>query len=83
MPPKTQKRFEPKIYGFRVHAAAALARWQEEKREEMKVRLAREGIETGFEREDEEDMEDGDSQGNEEAANDGIDDMFEGPRPMH
>ena len=83
LPPKSSKRHEPKLYGFKVHAAAALARWQEQKREEMKSRLRQEGIETGFEREEEEDMEDGDSQGDEDVANEGIDDMFEGPRPMH
>lgn len=83
MPPKSQKRHEPRIYGFRVHAAAALARWQEEKRDEMKLRLAQEGLDTGFEREDEEEMEDGDSQRDEDAQNEGIDDMFEGPRVMH
>ena len=82
MPPKSQKHHEPKLYGFRVHAAAALARWQEEQLQEMKVRLAQEGIESGFEREDEEEMADGESQ-DEDAANEGIDDMFEGPRVMH
>ncbi|KAL9082368.1 MAG: hypothetical protein Q9159_006471 [Coniocarpon cinnabarinum] len=79
-PPKTQRRHEPKIYGFKVHAAAALARWQEEKRDHMKSELVQQGLDTGFEREDEEEMGDGDSQGDEVAAEDGIDDMFEGTR---
>jgi hypothetical protein len=38
-PTKTQRRYEPRIYGFRVHASASLMRWQEERREEMKERL--------------------------------------------
>lgn len=82
IPPKTQKRHEPKIYGFRVHAAAALARWQEDQREKLKERLGANGIESGFEREDEEEMEDGESQGD-DVANEGIDDMFEGRRIVH
>ncbi|KAH0308306.1 hypothetical protein KCU71_g8804, partial [Aureobasidium melanogenum] len=79
LPPKTQRRYEPRIYGFRVHAAAALMRWQEEKREEMKDRLRKGGLETGFEEEDEE-LEDEDSDEGDESK-DGIDDMFEAPAP--
>lgn len=79
LPARSQKRYEPKIYGFRVHSAATLARWQAERREEMKDRLIEEGTETGFEREERE-MEDMEAyeEGGEEA--DGIDDMFEGRR---
>jgi casein kinase II subunit beta len=54
LPPKTQKRYEPRVFGFRVHAAAALCRWQAEQREQMKERLRQARIETGFEEEDEE-----------------------------
>ena len=80
LPPRSQKRYEPKIYGFRVHAAAALARWQAERREEMRDRLAAEGVETGFEREERE-MEDmGDFEHEDPEEADGIDDMFEGRR---
>ena len=79
-PPKTQRQYVPRIYGFRVHAAAALARWQEEKRERMKLELFQQGIESGFEREDEEGLNEGNSPDGEE---DGIDDMFEGPRLQH
>ena len=82
IPSKTEKRHEPKLYGFRVHAAAALARWQEDWREKMKERISAEGLETGFEKEDKEDLEDGERQGD-DAANEGIDDMFEGPRGLH
>lgn len=78
MPQKTQRRYEPRIYGFRVHASAALMRWQEERREEMKERLRARAIETGFEEEDEgdEELESEEEEGEEEQ--DGIDDMFEG-----
>lgn len=77
MPPKTQRRYEPRIYGFRVHASAALMRWQEERREAMKDRLRQRGIETGFEDEDEgeEEVESEEEEG--EEAEEGIDDMFE------
>ena len=54
-PPKSQRRYEPRIYGFKVHATAALARWQAEQREKMKERLRVEGLETGFEEEERED----------------------------
>jgi casein kinase II subunit beta len=78
MPQKTQRRYEPRIYGFRVHASAALMRWQEERREEMKERLRSRGIETGFEEEDEgeDELESDEEEGDEEQE--GIDDMFEG-----
>lgn len=36
------------MFGFKVHAAAALQRWQEERREEMVKGLKREKIEFGF-----------------------------------
>ena len=79
VPPKTQRRYEPRLYGFRVHASAALMRWQEERREEMKERLRAQGLLTGFEAEDEgegsEESEGEAEQG--EAEEDGIDDMFE------
>ncbi|RDI85483.1 tRNA (guanine-N(7)-)-methyltransferase [Venturia inaequalis] len=48
LPAKSTKRYEPKVFGFKVHAAAALQRWQEERREEMVKGLKREKIEFGF-----------------------------------
>lgn len=77
MPQKTQRRYEPRIYGFRVHASGALMRWQEEKRDEMKARLKARGIETGFEDEDE-DLEEESDLDEDQASQEGIDDMFEG-----
>lgn len=81
LPAKTQRRYEPRIYGFRVHAAAALMRWQEERREEMKDRLRKRGLETGFEEEDEELEDEEDDDEDEDASKEGIDDMFEAPVP--
>jgi casein kinase II subunit beta len=52
IPVKSQRRYEPKIYGFKVHAAAALQRWQDIKKEEMKEKLRKMKIETGFEDDD-------------------------------
>lgn len=79
MPQKTQRRYEPRIYGFRVHASAALMRWQEERREEMKERLKARAIETGFEEEDEGEEEMESEEDGDEDQEDGIDDMFEVP----
>ena len=78
MPQKTQRRYEPRIYGFRVHASAALMRWQEERREALKERLRQRGLETGFEDEDEGEEEPESEEEEGEEAEDGIDDMFEG-----
>ena len=79
MPQKTQRRYEPRIYGFRVHASAALMRWQEERREEMKDRLRSRGLETGFEDEDEDDDDLESEEDEARVQEDGIDEMFEGP----
>lgn len=38
-PEKSLRRYEPRIYGFKVHAAAALARWQDNQRDELHYRL--------------------------------------------
>ena len=40
IPEKSRRRCEPRIFGFKVHAAAALARWQDDERRAMKKRLA-------------------------------------------
>ena len=85
VPQKSQRRYEPRIYGFRVHASAALMRWQEERREEMKERLKARGMETGFEEEDEEALSEGSGIEDEGEEEEGIDDMFEvapGPQPI-
>jgi casein kinase II subunit beta len=48
MPEKTQARHEPRVFGFRVHACAALARWQDRQRDDMKARLKQFGLESPF-----------------------------------
>ncbi|KAI9793328.1 MAG: casein kinase 2 regulatory subunit [Piccolia ochrophora] len=49
IPMKSVQRYEPRIYGFKVHAAAALMRWQDVQRDEMLERLRKLRIESGFE----------------------------------
>ena len=48
IPEKTIERYQPRIFGFKVHAAAALERWQAGKREEMQERLKEVGLEKCF-----------------------------------
>lgn len=43
-PEKSMRRYEPRVYGFKVHAAAALARWQDAARDDLHVRLDEFGI---------------------------------------
>ena len=59
LPQKSQRRYEPRVFGFKVHAAAALSRWQADQRDQMKDRLKTLKMDTGFEDEDE-DLEDED-----------------------
>jgi hypothetical protein len=54
LPSKTQDRYVPRIYGFKVHAAAALIRWQSLRKEELIGRLRAVDIEPGFTTEEEE-----------------------------
>ena len=48
LPPKSIRRYEPKVFGFRVHAAAALMRWQDVRREIMVSELRKVGTDCGF-----------------------------------
>ncbi|CAF9935927.1 MAG: casein kinase 2 regulatory subunit [Heterodermia speciosa] len=61
VPEKSIQRYEPRVFGFRVHAAAALERWQARKRDDMLGRLRDVGIQGVFmeeaDEEDEEEME--------------------------
>ncbi|KKA27251.1 hypothetical protein TD95_003182 [Thielaviopsis punctulata] len=66
VPPKGTQRYTPRVYGFKVHAAAALIRWQDEQREELRRKLKRAGVESGFEDEDEEELEDDDEEEDDE-----------------
>lgn len=64
MPEKSIRRYEPKIYGFRVHALAALARWQDRYREDMQTRLKEVGVEAKYA----EDSDDGEREEMSEAS---------------
>ncbi|CAK7567804.1 MAG: casein kinase 2 regulatory subunit [Sporothrix epigloea] len=57
IPSKSTERYIPRVYGFKVHASAALIRWQTTKRDEMKRRLRREGIDSGLTDDDGEEIE--------------------------
>lgn len=62
IPQKSVERYVPRVYGFKVHAAASLVRWQGGRREDMRRRLRRLDVGTGFrdgegEEEEEEDVE--------------------------
>ena len=48
VPEKSTERYEPKIFGFKIHASAALMRWQEERRKELLGNLKEQGIESPF-----------------------------------
>jgi casein kinase II subunit beta len=65
IPVKSTERYVPRVYGFKVHASATLVRWQNAKRDEMRRRLRKLEIDTGFrddadEEEDEEEEEEED-----------------------
>jgi casein kinase II subunit beta len=76
LPAKSQRRYEPRVFGFKMHAAAALSRWQGEQRDAMKDRLRVVRIESGFEKEDAE-MEEEEEEEEEEEM-EGVDASFEG-----
>ncbi|SPN97815.1 probable Ckb-2 casein kinase II subunit beta-2 [Cephalotrichum gorgonifer] len=47
-PTKSTDRYVPRVYGFKVHSSAALVRWQTAQQEDMRRRLHRMGVDTGF-----------------------------------
>jgi casein kinase II subunit beta len=58
IPTKSAERYVPRVYGFKVHSAAALVRWQNGRRDDMRRRLRKMEIESGFkDGEDDEDEE--------------------------
>lgn len=61
LPTKNSRRFEPRVFGFRLHAMAALQRWQDGKREEMLARLEREDVDPMFAESEEFEEDDGSS----------------------
>lgn len=48
VPIKSVERYVPRVYGFKVHAAAALIRWQDAKKDDMRRRLRKMDVEVGF-----------------------------------
>lgn len=55
IPAKSLERYVPCVFGFKVHAAATLARWQAAQRDDMRKRLMAAGVEAKFR--DDEDRE--------------------------
>ena len=60
IPAKSAERYVARCYGFKVHGPAALVRWQSAKRDDMRRRLRKLEIDTGFRDEDNEDEGDED-----------------------
>ncbi|KAL8804208.1 MAG: hypothetical protein Q9200_005921 [Gallowayella weberi] len=58
VPDRSKERYSPRVFGFKVHAAAALERWQDERRREMGRRLKGVGVTSGFKGDGEEEVED-------------------------
>lgn len=56
-PERSMRRYEPRVYGFKVHAAAALARWQDDWRENERYTLSTFGIDHKFIEDSESDEE--------------------------
>ena len=48
IPAKSTDRYIPRVYGFKVHACAALVRWQNGKKDDMRRRLRKMEVESGF-----------------------------------
>ncbi|KAG8533225.1 uncharacterized protein KY384_002008 [Bacidia gigantensis] len=72
VPEKSIARYQPRVFGFKVHAAAALERWQSQKRDEMQDRLKDAlGVDKLFK----EDYEVDDEMAEDEPGPDGLDAM--------
>jgi len=65
IPTKSAERFVPRIFGFKVNAPATLIRYQHAERDEMKRRLRKLEIDSGF-KDDEGDVDAEDSDEEEE-----------------
>ncbi|KAK3956394.1 casein kinase II, regulatory subunit [Pseudoneurospora amorphoporcata] len=67
VPAKSVERYIPRCYGFKVHAAAALVRWQNGQRDEMRRRLRKLEVESGFkDAEDEAELDEEEEEDDEE-----------------
>ncbi|TWU75407.1 casein kinase 2 regulatory subunit [Metarhizium rileyi] len=73
IPTKSVERYVPRVYGFKVHASAALVRWQCAKRDEMRRRLRKLEIDSGFGGEEEADDDDDDDDGDEDLEFEAVD----------
>lgn len=77
IPAKSAERYIPRVYGFKVHAAAALVRWQNNKRDDMRRRLRKMEVESGF-KDGEDSIEEGDDDEVDEDEEIGIDEFAAG-----
>lgn len=57
LPQKSIARYEPRVFGFKMHAAAALQRWQDVRRRELVERMKENGEANPFA--DDEDNDEG------------------------
>ncbi|KAH8845228.1 casein kinase 2 regulatory subunit [Pyricularia oryzae] len=71
MPVKSAERYVPRCFGFRVHAAASLVRWQSGRREDMRRRLRKMEVESGF-KDGADEIEDDEEEDEEEEDEDGM-----------
>lgn len=62
VPVKSRRVHEPRIFGFKVHAAAALTRWQTDDRMKMRSRMKEAGADGGHGKLFAEDMEEDDEE---------------------
>lgn len=70
IPTKTYDRYVPRIFGFKVHAPAALVRWQHGERDDMRKRLRKLEVDSGFQ--DEKDGAGGESEEEDDDEEDDI-----------
>ncbi|TGO24251.1 hypothetical protein BPAE_0108g00440 [Botrytis paeoniae] len=73
IPAKSYDRYVPRIYGFKVHAPAALIRWQNGERDEMRRRLRKLDIDSGFKDEDGEEVEESEEEEDDDEDLEGLD----------
>ncbi|KAK3337301.1 casein kinase II beta subunit [Cercophora scortea] len=71
IPAKSAERYVPRVYGFKLHHAAALVRWQNTQRDDMRRRLRKMDVESGF--------KDGDGEGEGDEDDEVEDDEELGP----
>lgn len=62
IPVKSNERHVPRCFGFKMHATAALARWQDAERDAQRKRLLDAGVEVVEEKDDDEDSEEEESE---------------------